>query len=113
MLILILAVHSLFQPYKEKRHNIIDSLLFANLAIINGITLYNLAEREKDAMTKITVMTSIQTMLMLLPFLCVAATGGQRLIIMYKKSRESKLDTDNLPSLRSGTSESVSLLRNS
>lgn len=109
-LILILAVHSLFQPYKEKRHNIIDSLLFANLAIINGITIYNLAERGNDAVTRITVMTSIQTMLMLLPFLCVAATGGKRLIIMYKKS---KLDTDNLPSLRSGISESVSLLRNS
>ena len=113
-LILILAVHSIFQPYKEKRHNIIDSLLFANLAIINGITLYNLAElRENDAAKRITVMTSIQTMLILLPFLCVAATGGKRLIIMYKKSRESKLDADDLPSLRSGTGESVSLLRNS
>ena len=116
-LILILAYIPYFIHIRKKDIyiiNIIDSLLFANLAIINGITLYNLAEiRENDAAKRITVMASIQTMLILLPFLCVAATGGKRLIIMYKKLRESKLDADDLPSLRSGTGESVSLLRNS
>lgn len=110
-LIMILVLHSIFQPYKEKRHNIIDSLLFANLAIINGITLYNFAEREKDAVKRIVVMTSIQTVLILLPFLCAAASVGYQLITMYKK-RKLDDDDDDLPSLRSGTVESVSLLRN-
>ncbi len=37
----ILAVHAIVQPYKQRKHNIIDSCLFFNLGFINGINIYN------------------------------------------------------------------------
>ena len=36
-----LLVHSIFQPYKKSVHNILDSFIFFNLSVINGITVYN------------------------------------------------------------------------
>ena len=40
--IVIIVLHSAFHPYKKRVHNIIDLLLFFNLAFINWITTYNL-----------------------------------------------------------------------
>ena len=37
----ILLIHAIAQPYYSRTHNILDALLFFNLAVINGITLYN------------------------------------------------------------------------
>ena len=41
LLICMLALHSIFQPYKQHWHNILDTLIFCNLAIVNGLTFYN------------------------------------------------------------------------
>ena len=38
ILIFMLVLHAICQPYLLKRHNILDSLLIANLALINGLT---------------------------------------------------------------------------
>ena len=105
-LLLVLAIHAIFQPYKERKHNIIDALLFTNLAIINGITLYNLAENEFAVRFRskvaITVMASIQCVLMFLPFLCVLIIS----IMMWRKRRRNGNDSnDELPPLRSMESE--------
>ena len=40
--IVIIVLNAVFQPYKKRVHNIIDLLLFFNLAFINWITTYNL-----------------------------------------------------------------------
>lgn len=39
-LILMFLIHAVVQPYKNIAHNIIDSLLFANMAIINGLSMH-------------------------------------------------------------------------
>ena len=39
MLIIMLAVHSITQPYQTKWHNTLDTLMFTNLAIINGLSI--------------------------------------------------------------------------
>ncbi len=39
--LLMLLIHALVQPYKKRIHNAIDSLLFTNMAIINGISMFN------------------------------------------------------------------------
>ena len=105
-LLLVLAIHAIFQPYKERKHNIIDALLFTNLAIINGITLYNLAENEFAVRFRskvaITVMASIQCVLILLPFLCVLVISIMR---WRKRRRNGKDSNDKLPPLRSMESE--------
>lgn len=40
-LIFILMVRTVFHPYRIRIHNTVESLIFADLAFINGITLYN------------------------------------------------------------------------
>lgn len=41
ILICILILHSIFQPYIKRAHNVIDTLLFANLLIINFLSFVN------------------------------------------------------------------------
>ena len=40
LLLTFLGIHSLAQPYKSRKHNLIDSLIFLNLAVINGLTIF-------------------------------------------------------------------------
>ena len=37
--VLFLGIHSILQPYKEYKHNIIDSLIYLDIAIINSFTI--------------------------------------------------------------------------
>ncbi len=109
-LILILALHAIFQPYKERKHNIIDSLLLTNLTVINSITLYNFSEAvygkgEQRFMKKTVIITStIQTVLIFLPLMCVIVLATEKLITRYKKWRLERVSAgdndDDLPSLR-------------
>ena len=39
VLLVIIGAHSIVQPYKLKSHNVIDSLLFLDLAVLNGFTV--------------------------------------------------------------------------
>ena len=112
-LLLFLAIHAIFQPYKERKHNIIDALLFTNLAIINSITLYNFSDKEFTGLPSseaaIIVMALIQSVFISLPFLCVAIIG---IMIWRKRRRNDKSDSDDdeLPPLRS--CESTPLIHN-
>ena len=108
-LIIALTVQAIFQPHKEKRHNIIDTLLFANLATINMITFYYYATKDfselKSSQVMITVLAVVQAVLILLPLLCI--------ILHAVRWRWWCRKVDNLrdlPSLRS-SSEHDSLLK--
>ena len=70
-LIRFLSFHALAQPYEKRWHNILDNLLFTNLAIINGLTLYNYT-RVSDSFSpnyqrNIDIISSIQLVLIYLP----------------------------------------------
>ena len=41
ILLLILMLHTIFQPYTKKCHNLIDALLFADLLLINSLSSFN------------------------------------------------------------------------
>jgi len=41
ILIMILTVHAMAQPYESRWHNIVDALLLANLLIVNGFSGFN------------------------------------------------------------------------
>lgn len=70
LLLLILLLHAICQPYKERRHNIIDTLLFINLAFINGITMYNFRNVESNIETS-AALGYIQSILIGFPLLVV------------------------------------------
>lgn len=110
-LIVILALHAVVQPYKERWHNVIDSLVFANLAIINGLTLFNyymvinggVNDRKKENF--ITAALSVQAILIYVPLFYIVAyllwivyrKVGARVIVVEDPSLVSSLE---LPSLR-------------
>ena len=65
-------IHSLFQPYKKRCHNVIDSLVFFNLSIINGITVYNYQYTKVHMAEKVgmSYFIHVQTFLVYLPLVC-------------------------------------------
>ena len=67
-LVIMLTLHALCQPYKEHLHNVIDTLLFCNLAVINAITYYNVSASMANATDlNLLATTWLQTILIILP----------------------------------------------
>lgn len=98
-LVLILCIHAILQPYKKTQHNVMDTLLFTNLAVINAISLFNyqsittgkvnvLPNMEKT----LEVTGSIQLILIYLPLLYITIYATWFLIkCLTKKIKERKL----------------------
>ena len=72
-LLVILALHAICQPYIERIHNVIDTLLFADLAIINALSFanYYISQSTGD-LSIIKTLASIQLILIYLPIVSVA-----------------------------------------
>ncbi len=102
LFILMLSLHSWVVPYKNKWHNRLDIFLFALLAVINGITLYNHVEKlEKNSASIIDVTSSIQVMLAYLPLVYISSftlyKGTLKVKLFLKKYRKrglSCIDTE-------------------
>ena len=74
-LAVILAVHTVCRPYKKSWHNILDAFLFANLSLINLLTLFNyhLSLRGEDyAQNIVYVASSFQVTLLYLPLVYIS-----------------------------------------
>ena len=72
ILVTIIVIHALAQPYNNRKHNILDTLLFFNLAVINGITLYNYhyTKHYKQYKYGIHALIHIQLALAYMPLIC-------------------------------------------
>jgi hypothetical protein len=88
-LIVMLTLQAITYPYRRRWHNIIDVLLFANLAVINAMTTYNYKKsKERNVDTSIiNVVSAIQTILVLIPFVCVVCFVIIHLVLKVKKAR--------------------------
>ena len=115
-LIVILVLHSVAQPYKKPWHNALDTLIFGNLAIINGITLYNFTSGAYSH-DQINTLISIQLVLIILPMIYMAgyliAYFAPKIKTVVRRSKSpskspSSLDDNELPArlLRSNSSDS-------
>ena len=121
--VLMLLIHALFQPYKARLHNILDALIFFNLAVINGITVYNYHYTKLDFAEKIGVNTliNIQVFLAYLPMVYFALytlvclinkikgyrkLKNSRLGIQLKEFIQSLESVEELPS-RLGSNEEI------
>ena len=97
--ILALSINGILQPYKKNCHNIIDSLIFTNLAIINAISLYNhqkITDGKDDSKKTLITTTIIQLILIYLPLIIILA-NAIRLVVKWsrlkiKKRKLAKLD---------------------
>ena len=99
-IVIILMMHALCQPYTARIHNIIDTFLFSNLALINAITFlhyYTFRTRagKQVAMDYITTSAAIQLVLIYLPLLVIALYIITRIFRKigqkYFKSQRSRL----------------------
>jgi hypothetical protein len=78
LLVVILALHSLCQPYAYKGHNMIDTLLFTDLILITAITFFHLyviraRVSQQTAVEDITLSSVIQVVLVYLPLIIMGA----------------------------------------
>ena len=91
-LIVMLTLQAITYPYRRCWHNIIDVLLFANLAVINAMTMFNYKrskERNLDARS-INAVVAIQTILVSTPFVCMVCFVIIQLALRVKRARKSE-----------------------
>ena len=86
-LIILIGVHAIVQPYQQKWHNTLDILLFINLALINGITIYVYTGSITDG-SRIVVEFG-QWLQLLLIYLPIAYIAGRVIVIAVRKLRSS------------------------
>lgn len=116
-LITALTLNAVLQPYKQFRHNVLDSLIFANLAVINAISLFNyqrinegksnLDRTQRDLTTSIV----FQLFFIYLPLFLIVGYGIWSLTKWIRAKKEERkilkldysqelLDSTYLPPLR-------------
>ena len=81
LLVLMLILHALTQPYQKKWHNAVDVFLFADLAVINGLTLFVYSKAmslDRSAHISFSAVSIIQLVLIYLPLLYIAAYVSSR-----------------------------------
>ena len=109
-LICMVTLHSLFQPYKQRAHNLVDSLVFANLLLLNSLSAFNYElisseSRFPDGLKSVAIY--IQSVLMYLPLVYIVCYCVRKFFTKlkprckgYVKVTSEDLD-DDLPQLRS------------
>ena len=87
-IVFMIFIHAMFQPYKRRVHNIIDLLLFFNLALINGISfyIYVLYIQSKDGVESDTPFwIAVQLVLLFIPLFSVGITLIINITVLLKK----------------------------
>ena len=71
MLVFILTLHTVCQPYVKRAHNIIDALLLCNLVFINSLSLFNFYRSNNPKIPNSATIRSaaVQTVLIYIPAL--------------------------------------------
>ena len=103
-----LTIHSLAHPYEKQWHNLLDTLIFADLAIINGVTFYNYTRVSSglDYQHILEITISIQLVLIYLPMLYMVGYVAVHIVpkikgvVMRNKKQVDPpdlLDDDELP----------------
>lgn len=88
-LIVMLTLQATVRPYQRRWHNIIDALLFADLAIINTMTLHNYNRSQQPYYeTSIDTVSALQTILILIPFVVMLCFTITQLVLLRTGRRE-------------------------
>ena len=106
-LIVVLALHATVQPYKKKRQNVVDVLLFATLAVINvfSLLIYHKASIKLQNSSIVVVSFYVQVILIYLPLACLVVAGlvkAWKLVCAHCKNNSGteNLLPNTLPPLR-------------
>ena len=111
LLTVMLALHALFQPYQQRVYNVIDTLLFMDLVLINSIAFYHyhLFQSQESGHTikrNISVAAGFQMTLIYLPLLIVIlymfVVGCRRVYSLCSKNHGHKIQ-EGSHNLKPGT----------
>lgn len=103
-LVIMLTLHAICRPYRESWHNIVDTLLFTNLIIINAMSAYNynLSTGSLNNQNTVEIVNTVQSILILLPLIYLILYIGyycfNKLKVLDKcraKVREKVYDTSD------------------
>ena len=84
VLLLILVLHTICQPYIQRAHNIIDTLLFSNLILINLLSFFNYYTQWRILRTSGISVSPVIIQLVLI-YLPLIVMGGYILVMFLKK----------------------------
>ena len=84
-LIIILTLHTLCQPYVKKAHNIIDTLLFTNLVLINFLSFFNYHSNHYKRGVEHNATTLPAMVQMILIYMPLIVLGIYLMVISCKK----------------------------
>ena len=79
LVLIMLGIHSTTQPYQSWKHNVIDSLIFLNLAIINGITVILKFSMTRELVLNVNSIIMIQIAFIYLPIIVLLFFGLKQL----------------------------------
>ena len=99
-LVTMLLIHTLAWPYKNKVHNIINALLFANLAFISSLKLLMLSIVDLGSPFLIKVVNVSEIILVNLPIVVIVVyllyNGSRKICRSYKKHRSNAEEIDSV-----------------
>ena len=118
LLLCVLALHAVSQPYTVKVHNIVDTLLFTNLAIINAISFANYNRNQNYGekvyeMKFINVSIAIQLVLIYVPLIAMAVYAIVAICKHYplrKSKQNGSLERSLIENISSGKTFKLKLL---
>ena len=98
--VLILGIHSILQPYKSWRHNVIDTLIFLNITIINCSTIMIKFSLITESTENVLKLELIQLAFVHLPFLSLLLIlmmkFGKKVYLKHNKSQEETYQHSNI-----------------
>ena len=88
---IIIVIHAIFLPYKKRLYNVIDILLFFNLTMVHGISLYLYMVSINKSFLGISLShaffwMTLQVMLLLFPLICAGIIIIKKWMILLKKT---------------------------
>ena len=118
---IMLIVHCLTHPYKRKIHNALDTLLFSNVAIINGLSAFVYAKSKEPLYPlSVRIASALQMFLTGLPLIVLLLYTVLKIFLKVKMHRQknrsevAQSNTEDIPFrlLESGSDESFHPLEN-
>ena len=89
-LILMLTLQATTYAYRKRWHNVLDTVLFANLAIINALTMLNLnLIASDDNLLTVNILSGIQVFLIILPTVYILCIACSTIVMRIKNKRNN------------------------
>jgi hypothetical protein len=90
IVIIILSLHAITQPYQHPFYNIVDAAIFADLAIINGLSIYGFYWSQFADVSSSTIATvsSVQVVLIYLPLLYMSVMVVLKIAVRFARVRQ-------------------------